>query len=230
MLQQSEAAETSAEIAVDPSGNLYYTDEDKNQILRITRNELLGNGSSEIIYDGARVTGLRSPGGLGVDSFRVYWVNKQQGTELGSLVRAPKIPMAGETMGSDLEALTKNTDKSYGVCLATRNVLYTQPERQLYGVPKTGDGVGGFVTVNNKLKNPRGCVYDGDSTVYVADRGAGAIYSFPETSAQLTPSQATKFADLSDAFGVALFSGALRHSSGLLLWLATLAGIVLAAQ
>lgn len=217
-------------VAVDGLGNLYYTDEDKNQILRITAAQVKLNGTSEVLYDGSSNEQLRAPGGIGVDSFKVYWVNKQQGTQSGSILRAPKAPTPGlDALAAVVpETLAKNTDKSYGVCLATKNVFYTQPERQLFGVPKTGDGVGGFTTISDRLKNPRGCVYDGDGTMYVADRGAGAVYSFAGASAELAPSQATKFVQVEDAFGVALFSGARQTQSSALPLCVFLAVLVLA--
>ena len=54
---------------------------------------------------------------------------------------------------TNLMALSKNTDKSYGVCLAMHNIFYTQPESTIYGVKKTG---GEPHAISDRLQNPRG--------------------------------------------------------------------------
>merc|ERR1719310_2236655 len=56
-------------VAVGALGNLYYSDEDNNQILKITAKQLKTNGTAEVLYDGASLGALRTPGGIGVDSF-----------------------------------------------------------------------------------------------------------------------------------------------------------------
>mmetsp|Transcript_43274 Transcript_43274/g.123821 ORF Transcript_43274/g.123821 Transcript_43274/m.123821 type:complete len:352 (-) Transcript_43274:47-1102(-) len=203
-------------VAVDGSGNIFFSDEPRNQILKITREQaLVGNSTPAVVYDGTALTQVSSPGGLAVDSFHAFWVNKQSGTQVGSVVRGP----AGQTGRALLQVqdqhqnaqlqrivpLSKNSDKSYGLCLAMNNVYYTQPESIVFGIKKMGSEA---VTVTNRLKNPRGCAWDGDGTVYVADRGAGAVYSFAGNMRELSAVQISKTVDFEDAFGVAVFSGA----------------------
>jgi len=107
-------------------------------------------------------------------------------------------------LATSVQTLSRNADKSYGVCLALNNVFYTQPQTTVYGVKKTG---GPVTSVTNRLVNPRGCAWDGDGTVYVADRGANAVFSFPGNMPELSMVEVSKAVDFDDAFGVAVYSG-----------------------
>lgn len=188
-------------VAVDGVGNIYFSDEPKNQILKITTDQALrGNAQPQIVYDGSTLQAVSSPGGLAVDSFRTYWVNKQAGTQVGSVVSAPE----GTTL-AEVKALAKNSDKSYGICLAYNNIFYTQPESTMYALKKSGSPA---TIITNRLANPRGCAWDGDGTVYVADRGANAVFSFAANMQQLGAAEVVKAVDFQDAFGIAVFAGA----------------------
>jgi len=196
-------------VAVDGVGNIYFSDEPKNQILRVTAEQALrGSAEPKVIYDGSSLSQVSSPGGLAVDSFRVYWANKQAGKAEGSVIAAPGgAVLAQGASPSQVNALAKNSDKSYGVCLAYNNVFYTQPESTIYGVKKSG---GPAEAITNRLANPRGCTWDGDGTVYVADRGANAVFSFAANMQQIGAADVVKTVDFEDAFGIAVFSSAWR--------------------
>lgn len=197
-------------VAVDGMGNVFFSDEPRNQILRITREQVdAGDARPQVVYDGVALTQVSAPGGLAADSFHTFWVNKQQGTQVGSVIRGPEAPSSirGHPSAS-ISALTRSSDKSYGLCLALNNVFFTQPERTIYGVKKAGSGT---VAISNRLVNPRGCAWDGDGTVYVADRGANAVYEFAGNMRDLSAAQLSKTVDFQDAFGVAVFSGVQRH-------------------
>merc|ERR1719265_785 len=94
--------------------------------------------------------------------------------------------------------------------MATSNIFYTQPDAIVYGVRKTG---GGPQVVTDRLTNPRGCAWDGDGTIYVADRGANAVFSFAGNMPELGTALLDKAVDFQDAFGVAVYSGAARQFS-----------------
>lgn len=192
-------------VAVDGVGHIYFSDEPKNQILKISTTEALrGNAEPQVIYNGSSLSEVSSPGGLAVDSFRTFWVNKQAGKQVGSVVSA----MDGMSL-AQVTPLAKNSDKSYGICLAYNNVFYTQPEATVYAVKKSGSPA---VAVTSRLTNPRGCAWDGDGTVYVADRGANAVFSFAANMQQLGSAEVVKAVDFEDAFGLAVFSGARRFT------------------
>mmetsp|Transcript_101999 Transcript_101999/g.263657 ORF Transcript_101999/g.263657 Transcript_101999/m.263657 type:complete len:346 (+) Transcript_101999:121-1158(+) len=210
-------------VSIDAIGNVFFSDEPKNQILKISRSQVLkGNSTPEVVYDGASLAQVSAPGGIAIDSFHAYWVNKQVGSQVGSVVRAGETPDA-TSLESSVLPLARNTDKSYGVCLALNNVFFTQPETTLFGVKKTG---GSVVPVSQRFTNPRGCVWDGDGTVYVADRGSNAVFSLAANMQELGEAQITRVADVEDAFGVAVFSGASRHAAALMIGIALLAQVV----
>ena len=60
----------------------------------------------------------------------------------------------------------------YGICIAGNNVYYTDKRTNLYGVKKHG---GGIATISESMKGPRGCAWDGDGTIYVADMEGGKV-------------------------------------------------------
>jgi len=206
-------------VTLDGHGNLFFSDEPQNQILKISALQLAaGDMTPTVVYDGKDSTQVSFPGGVAVDALHAYWVNKQAGIEVGSLIEAPVAPSATRKLASgspspatqgrldgSMMALSKVADKSYGVCLAPQNIYFTQPEATLIGVRKDRSHA---ATISNRLRNPRGCAWDGDGTVYVADRGAGAVFSFAANMPELSAVQLTKTADLEDAFGVAIFSTA----------------------
>jgi len=204
-------------VACDGLGNIFFSDEPSNQILKISAGNLKkGITSPEVVYDGASVAEVSAPGGVAVDNFFVYWVNKNEGLTKGSLVKAAERPENGASATSVAQALSTNTARSYGLCMAMGNVFYTQPEGIVFGVKKDGGDVAQVVTT---LQYPRGCAWDGDGTMYVADRGANAIYSFAGNMAILGASEITKAVDFEDAFGVAVYSSSAPRRPGSASWL-----------
>lgn len=213
-------------VAVDGAGNIFLTDEPQNRVLRVEAAKAArGEATPDLVYDGTVLTQVSAPGGIAVDSFYTYWVNKQIGSQVGSVVKGSVAP--GQTnVASSVNALATNTDKSYGVCTALSNVYYTQPEKTICAVKKTGSDV---QIVSNRFVNPRGCAWDGDGTVYVADRGANAVYSFAGNMQNLGTALITKAVDFQDAFGVAVFVGSAYRSTGPCLGCALLVAIAVTA-
>lgn len=66
---------------------------------------------------------------------------------------------------------------------------------------------GPVVEVSSVLDRPRGCAWDGDGTVYVADRGAGRVYSLPSNMHILSRSDLSEAFEYDDAFGLAVLTG-----------------------
>jgi len=205
-------------VAVDGIGNLFFTDELTNLVQRVDVADLQGStaGTPRILYDGAVVTEVNRPGGVAVDNFHVYWSNKEVGTQVGSVVKGLEEPGIAPTT---VAQIAKNTVKSYGVCLSQNNVYYTDDQKFLFGVKKNG---GAIATVSDKLVGPRGCAYDGDGTVYVADKTGGAIYAFPGNMHSLSPATLTKVADFDDAFGLVVVQANTNSCAGIALLLTVL--------
>lgn len=201
-------------VAVDGLGNMFFSDEPRNQILKVSFSQSMrGEKRAEVVYDGVSLSAVNAPGGIAVDTFFTYWVNKHIGSEVGSVARGSETPDVSNS-AAFVQTLASNSEKSYGVCLTLDNVYYTQPGTEIFGVKKAG---GSPSLISDKLTNPRGCAWDGEGTVYVADRGANAIYSFAGNMKDLHQAEVTKAVDFDDAFGLAVFSGSRRSLPGAVL-------------
>jgi len=188
-------------VAVDGVGNLFFSDETANVIQKVpATNVLRGVPTPEVLYDGKTVSHVMEPGGVAVDNFRVFWTNKAMGPQAGSVVEGKEDP-ADDAEAADVHPISRNAQKVYGVCLSQNNVYYTDSQKFLYGVKKNG---GAIATVSDKLLGPRGCAWDGDGTVFVADKSGNAVYSFPGNMHTLAPAQLTKAVDIEDAYGLAV--------------------------
>lgn len=220
-------------VAADGSGNVYVTDEINNQILKVSARQIIeGDTRPEVIYtadttEGAKgvvTKSISAPGGIATDNIYLYWSNKVNGDQVGSVVRALAQTPYNSSEAAPVEELTRSNAKAYGVCLAIDNVFFTDSDLNLFAMKRTATPrTGGVATVSNLLTNPRGCAWDGDSTVYVADRGTGAIYTVPGPMVELGQWDPAKVMTFEDVFGIAVFTSqpsAAFRSVGLMLPLA----------
>eukprot|EP00746_Dinoflagellata_sp_MGD_P167742 gnl/MRDRNA2_/MRDRNA2_98616_c0_seq1.p1 gnl/MRDRNA2_/MRDRNA2_98616_c0~~gnl/MRDRNA2_/MRDRNA2_98616_c0_seq1.p1 ORF type:complete len:340 (-),score=60.36 gnl/MRDRNA2_/MRDRNA2_98616_c0_seq1:11-1030(-) len=192
-------------VAVDGAGNVFFSVERENAIQKVSADKLLrGEATPTTLYSGVSISQVSAPGGVAVDNFNVFWSNKAVGTIVGSVVKGFETPPETNVAGS-VKPVAKNAVKVYGVCLVNDNVFYTDHQYAVYGVKKIG---GEITTISNKLIQPRGITWDGDGTVYVADKGGNAVYSFPGNMENISPQALVKTVDFEDAFGVAVVSGA----------------------
>lgn len=197
-------------VAVDGPGNVYLTDEMAGTVVKVTARQILdGDTSVKPVFGrdshtGAFTNALSAPGGVATDNFHVYWTNKLDGQTLGTVVKALERPPNTSSAPVQSTALAKNVAKAYGVCLALDSVYFTDSERNVYAVKAAG---GDVVTVSSQLSSPRGCAWDGESMVYIADRSADAIFAVP-SMVSLAASSAVKVCHFEGAFGVAIFSSA----------------------
>lgn len=193
-------------VAVDGVGNLFFTDELTNVIQKVPALDIqAGKTEPKMVYDGSTINSVNRPGGVAVDNFHVFWTNKAIGTSVGSVVKGMEEPEKGLAQSqSEVAEIAKNSNKAYGVCLSQNNVYYTNSEKFVYGVKKNG---GAIATVSDQFMAPRGCAWDGDGTVFVADKTRNGIYSFPGNMHTLAPAQVTKVASYEDAFGLAVIQG-----------------------
>lgn len=187
-------------VTIDTAGNIFFSNERDNLIQWKSYDEFSrGNPMARTLYDGKAVSAVSSPGGIATDGFNLFWTNKAVGTEYGSVVKGfQELPETDVTEA--VQPIADNALKVYGLCLAGNNVFYTE-ENKVFGVKKTGGAVG---VVSDIMKQPRGCTYDGDGTVYVADQAGNAVYSMPANLAVVHPEPLEKVLDFADSFGLAM--------------------------
>lgn len=188
-------------IALDSQGDMFMTDEANSQILKVSYASIIdGNAVPTVLYDAGNPQ-VSSPGGIATDNFHLYWTNKKEGQQAGSVIEAPVVAPTTALQTTVLATLSKVSPKAYGVCLARQHLYYTDPEQKLYGLKRKSDDP--VTQLSSSLTQPRGCIFDGDSTIFVADRGAGAVYSFAAEDI-LEPVTLVKDFSVEDAFGLAM--------------------------
>lgn len=177
---------------------ILYSDTDASLIDRVAESTRVHDahvfGGDENLFTAGAASG---PGGIAAmsGSGTVYWTNTVGGVEKGSVV-------AGDIHTKATTMLANPVEVAHGVCMSQNNVFFTADSQKLFGVKHTG---GAVVEVSGQLGKPRGCVYDGDGTVYVADMLHGAVYSFPANMENLMAADLEQTAEATGAYGVALY-------------------------
>lgn len=168
---------------------------------------------------------ISKPAGLSTNGDDVFWGNEADGVSAGSLVEGETRPRAapinvktaamvdtGGESSTETAGITTypkvhatNENKVFGVVVTHNAVIYTAEKSSVYGVPRGG---GPVATFTETMETPRGMVWDGDGTVYVADQVGSTVYSFasgilPDASNQ---PEMKRTVSLNDAFGVALLT------------------------
>lgn len=206
--------------SVDAVGNLFYTEGESNAVKRVDGLGLskLLNGEQVTLmpvdlYSAAgppAVAFVKKPQGIAVDNFHMYWANGEDGHNAGSVIRGLENP-SDVNKELDLTSLSANTQVVYGICLSSTALFYTDDAANVHGMRRGG---GSVATITDKLQAPRGCSWDGDGTVYVADRHGNAIYAFAGDTPSLSPRNVKKALDISDPYGLTVFSGARALTQG----------------
>lgn len=177
------------------------------------------------LYEASLSPHIARPSGIVANGIHVFWGNEASGTARGSVVEGNVLPVTAATAApptnSDATAavetepasnpsrsLAMNAETVFGVTMTHNAIIYTDRAQYIYGVPlhpgPLADTASGVVTFTDGIEAPRGIVWDGDGTVYVADQGGNAIYSFP--CGRLAPTSVSRVVDLHNVFGLALFS------------------------
>jgi len=216
-------------VACDVMGNLYYTDEDGKRIMKVqTENVMRGKNTEKplILYSAATVSAMGAPNGIVVDNFRMYWVDDVggKGAVLAGYLTPPDTDAA-----RTVRTFALRDGAVDGVCFTPNNVIFTgmdetvtPPKGLIFGMRKAGDST--VTEINDKLKGPSGCAWDGDGTVYVADSAGGAVMAVPSNMDIIKPFNTTKTVSFEDVTSLVVVSGAGR--AGLATALATVAAIL----
>merc|ERR1719375_1138415 len=203
------------QVAVDGVGNLFFSNEQENQIMKLSADKFSkGESAPEVVYAASGgVSAVSGPGGIAVDNFHVFWATSREGNVMGSVVRADERPSSPSNLDSVVQ-LQNSAMKVFGICLAMNNVYFSDDQKKIYGVKKSG---GEAVTIASNLQEPRGCAWDGDGTVFFADKAAHSVYSFAGTMHSLSPAALTKVATYDGVFGLAFVSRAARLPGAIVL-------------
>jgi len=145
-----------------------------------------------------------NPSPLVLDAFNIYFGNEMDGKAKGSVVKASQtVPLANPSSG--IAPLADNADVVYSVAV-TPNALFYGADDAIYGVHKNKVGASCGATgdlckvVTDLVKKPTAMLWNGDGTIFVADNGAGAIYSF--ASGSVGPHALDKIIDAGEIFGL----------------------------
>jgi len=147
-----------------------------------------------------------TPAGIIADGARLYWTNQQGGFSSGSVSEGKTKPMVKRPAKGDDKPtfpsvqVTNNTGSAYGIALTTSKILYTDSSHNVWA---TSRGTGETVSLSTGLMKPRGIVWDGDNTAYVADQEGNNIVSLPV--GLLKPNAPiSRTVDIHSPFGIAL--------------------------
>lgn len=202
-------------VAVDGKGNLFYTEPDNNDIKTVpgvSLDKLIAGQPVTIepvsLYAAAgtpAVASVQKPQGIAVDNFNLYWGNSETGTTVGSIMMGYEVPpdLNKEKL---VKLLSQNENEVYGVCMSAMHIFYTGSSL-VYGMRRSG---GTAATITDKLQAPRGCTWDGDGTIYIADKDGNGVYAFAGDTPSLSPRGLVKALDVKDPYGLATLSGAWR--------------------
>jgi len=163
------------------------------------------------LYQGASNPQVSAPHGVVSDGLRLYWANGAGGASSGNVVMGeanpqPRLGALNATAPPRLPAsvLSNATASPYGIAKSNTMIFFSTNvtgSGTVYGVSESGDSH----AFAQGLVEPRGLVWDGDQTVYVADQASNNVWSFP-VGRIIDGAPLTRSVALSGAFGVALFS------------------------
>jgi len=147
------------------------------------------------------------PGGIVVDGQDLFFVNNAEGTEKGTVIQGSMNPQSpvnlnnGPAPGTfETISMASNLASASGITETYNMIMYTTGARQVFGIPRGG---GEPVAMSEVFESSRGVVWDGDSTVFIADQGASTIYTLP--CGRIAANQPVgRAVDFHDVFGLAV--------------------------
>eukprot|EP00435_Cladocopium_sp_Y103_P033183 s2036_g8.t1 len=210
-------------LAVDGFGNLFYTDAEAGSISMIAAEDVSKglSGAGRTLLSSETLSQVASPAGLAADATALYWANLKGDQSTGTLLRSTVSPLslanktskkamnssaamalAGRQMAGRhyvFQAAVKD------ICLAGTNVFFTGDGKSLFAVKADGSS---DVTEVASLKQPKGCTYDQETTVFVADQSLNGIYSLPANMQKLRQAKhVRKVVSLKGPQQIAIFYG-----------------------
>lgn len=173
--------------------------------------ESAANSASEL-YSIFYTPSVQAPQGIVADGFHLLWANGQTGETNGVVVRGLQEldHVSGEEQDQTVLRLSTDGDGAAGICVTGSRIFYTQGHK----VMSMGQSGGEGIQISDRLDKAEGCAFDGDGTVFVADKNAGKVYSFSGGSAYMTARRLTLVADVHNVCGLAVFSSTPQPATG----------------
>jgi len=203
-------------VATDALGNLYFTDAETNKIWYLPVSAAApddddGSWSPDTsslpveLYSADAAAPISNPQGVAVYGSRILWANGQGGGGSAAVVSTYKVP---STLAAPNFTDVATGSAAYGVCASSARIFYTDAETKIKSMREPG---GLISVVTEGLSQPRGCAYDGDGTIFVADTDDGRVYAFAGGGQEGGPRPAWPVVQIPGAFGIAVLkSGTAR--------------------
>lgn len=205
-------------VAVDGKGNLFWTEAGNNEIKSlpgVKLEKLLANQPVTLkpvsLYSAAgtpSVQSVQNPQGIVVDNFNLFWANGENGWDVGSVMQGYEVPPDVDK-DKFVKLLNSNVNSVFGLCMSAMHLFYTDSTSVVYAMRRAG---GSAATITDKLEAPRGCTWDGDGTIYVADKDGNGVYAFAGDTPSMAPRSVVKALTVTDPYGLATLSGSLKLS------------------
>lgn len=164
-----------------------------------------------VMYQGNSTPSVGNPSGVATDGIRLYWGNAKDGKTVGTAMAGEVHPLQFDVSSNrnasaafPSRVLSNSTESAQGLAKSNTMLFYSSNasgKGVVYGIQENGIPL----PFAQGLINPKGLVWDGDQTVYVADEASDAVYSFPAGRVAANAPLA-RSVTLRGAFGVALLS------------------------
>jgi len=136
----------------------------------------MGGLSSGSVVEGKTNPRIKKPAGGGEAVVAAPAAPAAEGAEDEGGSKAVDAAAADEKPTFPSTKVTENVPSAYGIALTSSKILYTNPSHYVWACSR---GTGETVSLTSGLLKPRGIVWDGDNTVYIADQEGNYIVSMP---------------------------------------------------
>lgn len=154
---------------------------------------------------------VSAPASIWADGNDLYWTNTRGGKTAGTVVRGQVNPTTNVSAEGPqpfpAKAITKVSEGAFSLSKSKKVMFFTRNGTR----PNTGrvtgllEGSGIVIDFVSSIQKPRGLVWDHDQTMYVADEGNGAVWSFP-AGRMMANVPLTKTVSMKGASGLVLLS------------------------
>lgn len=140
------------------------------------------------IYEAKLNKHVAKPAAIQAYGEELYWTNMEDGKNAGTVVRGqinPKVEVDknNKPLPFPADALTTQSTAAVGLAKAGQYLFFVrkdekEPDRFILSNMNL-NATSMTVDTQKSLVKPKALIYDGDSSIYVADETQGAVFSFP---------------------------------------------------